>query len=1068
MSRRLCRISERGVRTSPVPWSRGESVGTSSRLSTSQEGWQEYLRWNRALADVIYCPAVTGAPAYLDPEPDVLQTAAAAAQVVTTNPREALIKALRPTLNRPDHPAGMFEGHVVRLMQWRRDSGDPPPVIGLLTVLCLAAEDMRESDGFAANNYYDRLMPLLGVSSEVDKRRVIATYRKRSFDLWESLNTWLESLHGERGLPTAYAYTHEHVGRPLSQALVRTADRKKLEEFFSDVGFEQRSRVSSDDLEPLLNAWINRSPSPASHQIRALWKRSGARERILEVACQLLESWEPPAGNGRHGAGGGRLDHRLSALRLLALLRTFPSPAVELSLLGPDVDSADLARLVDANDGRDLGVDVALEPLPGGRWRLLDADEFESPALTDGAIRLAFASGAALERRPRRVVPLKKDDLLQAFVEVERLALGEDGMVLCTSGLASIVDDALGQIARPGYHKLDPPPCGCPPGWVLFTQIQVLTQLATASPSTEKHWPLDLNVLQPLSSSQLTIQGGLQLPGRIRRWSSRAAPELRAAAEDVDAIRVTVERVGTFQETVRVLDIQVHEPTLLLDLRNVDLADGDYDVIAIGLLGSGSRTLNSGRLRLRSADNRNPVPLSGRSLFCPATNSGPVAVYPSTWDGASAGVRGAGIVEPIQPDNLSQSVVGVPMWWLHRRDPSRRARPDVTTRPRLTVSRATNTDCFQTGAHVLQLPTYYGKPTTRTIEGVCKHCGLVKRFPGSYYSLRKRVTTRHATARTAPTFDVLNAPPVLDDPGVTPDVALDALSHDAAGPASWIEQLALQVEPSQLFVDRFVRALDVLAHLEVERCSRTLAIASWEVLPVTLVGLPGDGFVLAGQRSRQLERTLTEVAGDLGLRVERTSQQPVAPDRILFHTDLPGAKTLAGYAGNKVGVDIVVVAEAARRMAAVLPNLRMVIDSLPRQAMLGARSIRQWSTDVARWQAVGDASVPGAYQLLSPAPAYCLRDERDIAEGTMRRVDARLAKHAAAFNGGRTLIGYDYDTATLYVPLGADLPGLYGRAATLCSGQLAFEDEAQHVTRYSSVPRDIAEHLAALLQPEAQ
>ena len=81
----------------------------------------------------------------------------------------------------------------------------------------------------------------------------------------------------------------------------------------------------------------------------------------------------------------------------------------------------------------------------------------------------------------------------------------------------------------------------------------------------------------------------------------------------------------------------------------------------------------------------------------------------------------------------------------------------------------------------------------------------------------------------------------------------------------------------------------------------------------------------------------------------------------------------------------------------------------------------------------------------------------------MRRADVRLAKHAAALAEGKRMVGYDGETQTLYVPLGADLPGLYGRSAVLCSGLLPLEDERQRVTRYHAVPRDIAEHIAALL-----
>jgi hypothetical protein len=159
-----------------------------------------------------------------------------------------------------------------------------------------------------------------------------------------------------------------------------------------------------------------------------------------------------------------------------------------------------------------------------------------------------------------------------------------------------------------------------------------------------------------------------------------------------------------------------------------------------------------------------------------------------------------------------------------------------------------------------------------------------------------------------------------------------------------------------------------------------------------------------------------------------------------------------------------VAPNAAHLLATVLPPLSAVIDVLPRQAMVSVRSARRWDSGLARWRQTDDAHVPGSYQLAGAATVYCLRDETDIQHGTMRRMDARLVKYAAALGADQTMIGYDADTENLYVPLGADLPGLYGRVAVLCSGLLPVENEKQRITRYQNVPQELAGHLAALLQ----
>jgi hypothetical protein len=297
---------------------------------------------------------------------------------------------------------------------------------------------------------------------------------------------------------------------------------------------------------------------------------------------------------------------------------------------------------------------------------------------------------------------------------------------------------------------------------------------------------------------------------------------------------------------------------------------------------------------------------------------------------------------------------------------------------------------------------------------------------------------------------------------------LDALTHDWAGPMSWLEQLALQVEPSQLYVDRLARALDMLAHIEVERDPITTRPLSWEVLPPTLVESSTGAYFLCGQRSLRIESALAAAASEAGVVIERTAQGLDAPQRILLMTNSQAeAHEVANAVGRDAGVNIDVLGDASRRMVSILPALSSVIEFLPRQAMVGGRSIRRWSSDHAQWQQAGDASRPGAYHLRTPAPLYCIRDELDIQMGTMRRVDARLAKHAVATFENRCLLGYDSTEQVLYTPLGADLPGLFGRVAVLCSGLLPSQDERQRTTSYRQVPQEIAEQLAYLMSERA-
>jgi hypothetical protein len=60
-------------------------------------------------------------------------------------------------------------------------------------------------------------------------------------------------------------------------------------------------------------------------------------------------------------------------------------------------------------------------------------------------------------------------------------------------------------------------------------------------------------------------------------------------------------------------------------------------------------------------------------------------------------------------------------------------------------------------------------------------------------------------------------------------------------------------------------------------------------------------------------------------------------------------------------------------------------------------------------------------------------------------------------------MAYDNEQKTLRVPMGAGLPGLYGRSAVLCSGRVPQIDKATFSHVYFDVPEEFALELAEKL-----
>lgn len=157
------------------------------------------------------------------------------------------------------------------------------------------------------------------------------------------------------------------------------------------------------------------------------------------------------------------------------------------------------------------------------------------------------------------------------------------------------------------------------------------------------------------------------------------------------------------------------------------------------------------------------------------------------------------------------------------------------------------------------------------------------------------------------------------------------------------------------------------------------------------------------------------------------------------------------------------VARAAEGLCAMLPPLSQARRSLPTTTLLAARSYEAWNPWIARFEPATATSRPGAYRLNGFKRTYVYRNADDISATRATVGDARIVKYMAAADTGQSLVGYDADTEVLYVPLGADLPGLYGRSAVLCSGYLPTEDPQQRTLKYRGVPAKIAAHLSNLL-----
>ncbi|MCZ4499985.1 MAG: hypothetical protein JWQ74_2540 [Marmoricola sp.] len=1032
-----------GVTDTVTPSARNQGWGVPVSV------WAEYEKWDDALARHIFSDQSSGIPVYLEVTPELFK-AIGAELGIDGDPVDHLMKVVRDTLYLEDRHG--FDAHRERFLMWRRrELGSAanrekrtaseiahPPVVALLCVLVMAAERMGADTNQASHAYYPRLAEVLGIN-EAEAARL-----KQAFPItetfWRGLNEYLVAHEGRLGLPTADALSFRYVGIPQSQALVRAADRVKLPAFFTRFGLAPGSEVIAADLERLMDAWITGNPCPVSNNLKNLWGRGAARERVAGVAAVELSLWDGAFRDSSQESVGASGQVNLCA----NLRQTFGGRSIELSFVARLPRNAEATEMI-VNSAIDRP-SVGVIPAAGGRVRPIPGSRFDATSLVGALLELEEPnSGEIVTRRPRRVVPLRRDEMIGALVEVDRLQLADDVSILVKDdekllkSLLQIIDQCgkRGGLFRSSKADDADALTGLPGGWVLVENVQLY-----AVPQDVKH--VDLHAMVPLTTAQLNFAGGLKMPGRIRKFSSLQPPEIRAAVAEAETMTVSIASLGDESEELHRWTESANAMVIPLDGLNLD--DGDYEVT----LQVDEEVLARPVLRLRSGDTPDAVTWETCTpLNYEFDGSAEGAISASASVGLSEhfvdGVNTVGSRQEVVPKRPITDGIG----WEAKKVSSNVVQPVVV------LGAADPKSCMVTGSHYIQLPTWHGgKSTSKTIQGVCRDCGVVKTSP-----TRPRWKKVGATAEAPVELQLAQFARRADL--LAPwDVCLDAVVHVGGGPISALDRIASYADGTSLFADEFVRTLELTGHIDVRR-DDGMAPQEWEANPAYLAETIGNGFVLAGVWS-------TRVRAGLASEIEAYGGELVceeAKDGGLsswFARGL-GADELE-QAMETIGLEPAVVRDAPRRMLAALPTLGELEMTMPLAPIPQYTKATLFSLRDASWQTVAGVGISGAYRVEQSFRRLSIWVDRQGAVDRQARVGSvQLVKHLAARAAGRPLIGYVPSSDALVVPIGADLPGLYGRVAALCSGRRPTVSTRTRSLAYLGVPRDVADSLNALL-----
>jgi hypothetical protein len=499
-----------------------------------------YESWNKALAERYYPATNRGRPAYLCLDDDELEEI----EPMGVEPgAQSLSNAVGATLGPGE---SRFAWHILARDRWRASEDGYPPYVALLGLCVLAASRMaRDGErGIEANAYYPHLNPLLGR----DTFAGMPPGFELVGSLWEDLCRWLDSHDGAYGTSTARQHPHFiHVGWPMSQCLLRRADRHRLTEFFRAAGLDPHEEIEPGQLWVLFKAWARPGCGLSTTALRIADHATGPiAEQLADILDREYDSWE-----------GELLDRRGRRRGLIALSVSMLAGGrrIQLGLSPRRADGLPTEATLHDHIGRPYPITAV-------------SDDWYAPLEVPVTARI-LAEGLSLEGdgfsfayEEGDVVPLRASLGAAAWVSVRQADLFEEHCVLFSAPRRQAVRDFLSAHAQSGWTEVQA--STLPSGWHVIRGVRFARAISEA--------PAGLAVLAPRLHTATRIAGGLQI-----------APALYLTQGEPD---VWISVAGGHIATV-ILDGKEMRANGALELRlsalNPPLKEGSHELVVSGI-----------------------------------------------------------------------------------------------------------------------------------------------------------------------------------------------------------------------------------------------------------------------------------------------------------------------------------------------------------------------------------------------------------------------------------------------------------------------------------------------------
>lgn len=535
-----------------------------------------YIEWNQALVEYFTMGVAQGARVYLSVDDDVLERIGRKFRSSRNGDsgRNDFCQAVRKEL-------GIYSksgGNTINLTNIQNSSSKTPHCVAFLGLTVLTAYEMVSdaNSEINATNYYIRFRETLGLTvSESNAPKGMILQPRIEPILWTRWNNWLLS---QGYLPTANEGNKatRYIGYPISQSVLRKADKAKIYELVQEQGSINQWNIDS------LMSYLRRNIQVLTPHLRDLLTSEGDDQRfeVIKKAVQdALDDdkaiqdkavrdkisistpkftqngagWQKPESNNKDRVQNGQISAQIYRSEGDYFFSQYPD-----FFLYPKAKTG--IDLIGANVVID-GVSTTLQKGDSEGWYL---PIFEHPIsaefLNQGAIYPITGSCPndisclVLDKRDFWILAPDPDcpESPIYYASFGKVSLGQTFILLCRKELVGLVERLQSELLL--RFNLCTEAFENNPDWVEFHQCMILSE----------DWEgVDLGVegkqlkdaLQPAATVAISFTGGLRVP-HLKAWLIEDLPAITIFSSLVDQADVlifnnlSIEGVSIAQEIV--------------------------------------------------------------------------------------------------------------------------------------------------------------------------------------------------------------------------------------------------------------------------------------------------------------------------------------------------------------------------------------------------------------------------------------------------------------------------------------------------------------------------------------